>query len=54
LLEKVNVITFFFGFCTGLRPIKDGRLIRLVRRGMHTGLMMWIWICVESLKLDDF
>jgi len=29
--------TFFFGFRTGFRPPKGGLLIRLVRRGMHTG-----------------
>jgi hypothetical protein len=28
---------FFFGFHTGFRPTKGGRLIRLMRRGMHTG-----------------
>jgi len=28
---------FFFGFRTGFRPTKGGRLIRLVRRGMRTG-----------------
>jgi len=27
----------FFYFCTGFRPTKGGRLIQLVRRGMHTG-----------------
>ena len=33
----VLVIFIFFCFRTGFRPTKDGRLIRLVRRGMRTG-----------------
>jgi len=34
---------YFFGFRTGFRSINGGRLIRLVRRGMHTGQTLFLW-----------
>jgi hypothetical protein len=36
-VKKITMILFFFGFRTGFRPTKDGRLICLVCRGMRTG-----------------
>jgi len=35
------ILIFFFGFRIGFRPIKGGRLIRLVRRGMRTGQVLF-------------
>lgn len=37
LLVLFFIYFFNFSFHTGFQPIKDGRLIRFMRRGMHTG-----------------
>jgi hypothetical protein len=34
-------LIFFFCFRTGFRPTKGGRLIRLVRRGMHSDQVLF-------------
>jgi len=52
-LSYTKFFFFFFGFCTGFRPVKGGRLIRLVRRGMWTGQALFLlgiepgipWVC---------
>jgi len=38
----VRLSIFYFGFRTGFQPINDGRLIQLMRRGMHTGQELFL------------
>jgi len=43
ILYCIDILYNFFCFCTGFRPTNDGRLIRLMRRGMHTDQELFPW-----------
>jgi hypothetical protein len=46
-----GIIFYFFAFRTGFRPTKGGRLIRLVRRGMRTGQVLFSLRIVAGIPL---
>jgi hypothetical protein len=53
----VFVLLFFSFFRTSFRPIKGGRLIRLVYRGMHTGQTSFplkIGFCLYIWSEEEF